>query len=120
MWMQQAYEVYRGGYRYLGGIDQWWQSDEDSRQRSGPPGDYDPKSFGDLNVYLGPAMMLDKIRQRVGNAEFTELSQAWVTQHEYGNVTRAEFLAWLNAETGRHFDRLVNLWLDSAHTPDWP
>jgi aminopeptidase N len=120
MWMQQAYEVYRGGYRYLGGIDHWWQSDEDSRQRSGPPGDYDPKSFGDLNVYLGPAMMLDKIRQRVGNAEFTKLSKAWVTQHEYGNVTRAEFLTWLDAETGQRFDRLVNLWLDSAHTPDWP
>lgn len=120
MWMQQAYEVQRGGYRYLGGIDNWRQYDELARQASGPPGDYDPRSFGDLNVYLGPAMMLDKIRQRIGDADFTALSTAWVAEHEYGNADRAEFLPWLNAETGQRFNGLVNLWLDSPHTPQWP
>ena len=65
-------------------------------------------------------MMLDKIRQKVGDAEFTKLSAAWVSEHEYGNVTRSEFLTWLNAETGESFTKLVNLWLDSPHTPDWP
>jgi len=120
MWMQQAYETYRGGYRYLGGMDNWRPYDERSRQQSGPPGDYEPKSFGDLNVYLGPAMMLDKIRQRVGDAEFTTVSKAWVAQHEFGNVARGEFLHWLNVQTGQRLDALVNLWLDSPHTPDWP
>ena len=120
MWMQQAYEVDRGGYRYLGGMDKWRPYDDQSRQASGPPGDYDPKSFGDLNVYLGPAMMLDKIRQAVGDKEFTALSAKWVSEHEYGNVNRAEFVSWLNAETGQNFTKLVNLWLDSPHTPEWP
>jgi aminopeptidase N len=120
MWMQQAYEVYRGGYKYLGGMDNWRSYDESSRQASGPPGDYDPKSFGDLNVYLGPAMMLDKIRQRVGDEKFTALSEAWVADHAYGNATRQEFVRWLNAETGERFNQLVNLWLDSPHTPEWP
>jgi aminopeptidase N len=120
MWMQQAYETDRGGYRYLGGMAHWRPYDEQSRQQSGPPGDYDPRSFGDLNVYLGPAMMLDEIRRRVGDAEFTALSARWVSQHEYGNVNRTEFVRWLDAETGRHFDRLVNRWLDSPHTPNWP
>ncbi len=120
MWMQQAYESDRGGYRFLGGMDKWRPYDERSRQVSGPPGDYDPRSFGDLNVYLGPAMMLDRIRQRVGDAEFTALSKAWVRQHEYGNVSRAEFVTWLNGETGRRFNALVRLWLDSPHTPSWP
>jgi aminopeptidase N len=120
MWMQQAYEVDRGGYRYLGGIDNWRASDEASRQRSGPPGDYDPESFGDLNVYLGPAMMLDKIRQRVGDAEFTDLSAKWVLDQRYGNATRAEFIDWVDGVTGQKLDKLINLWLDSPHTPAWP
>lgn len=117
MWMQQAYEVYRGGYQYLGGIENWRPYDEASRRKSGPPGDYDPKSFGDLNVYLGPAMMLDRIRLQIGDAAFTQLSKDWVSEHEFGNVDRAEFTRWVNAETGQRFTKLINLWLDSRHTP---
>ena len=117
MWMQQAYEKYRGGYEYLGGMSKWRPYDEQSRERSGPPGHYDRRSFGDLNVYLGPAMMLDRIRRQVGNAEFTNLSAAWVKDHEYGDVNRHEFISWVNAQTGKDFTSLIDRWLDSRHTP---
>lgn len=117
MWMQQAYEKYRGGYQYLGGMKNWRPYDERSRQESGPPGHYDRLSFGDLNVYLGPAMMLDRIRRQIGNAAFTRLSRDWVADHEYGNVDRRGFIGWVNHETGKDFTKLINLWLDSPHTP---
>jgi aminopeptidase N len=117
MWMQQAYEKYRGGYQYLGGMKHWRPYDEASRQASGPPGHWDRRSFGDLNVYLGPAMMLDRIRRRIGNDDFTRLSKEWVSHHEYGNVDRREFIRWVNAETGQNFSPLINRWLDSPHTP---
>lgn len=117
MWMQQAFETYRGGYQYLGGMDNWWPYDEASRQESGPPGHWDRQSFGDLNIYLGPAMMLDRIRRQIGNAEFTRLSKDWVLEHRYGVVDRDEFITWVNAETGKDFTRLIDKWLDSEHTP---
>lgn len=117
MYMQQAYEHDTGRYEYDGGIDQWRPYDVASRARSGPPGDFEPASFGDVNVYLGPAMMLDAIRRRVGDAEFLALTEAWVSDHDNGNVDRAEFVSWLDDYTGDDFTALVNRWLDSPTTP---
>ena len=72
---------------------QWRPYDNQSRQTAGPPGDYDPAYFGDLNVYLGPAMMLDKIRQRIGDGRFGEFVQAWAADHAGQNVDRDDFTA---------------------------
>ena len=41
MWMQQAYEKYRGGYEYLGGMNNWRPYDEQSRAAERPARDYD-------------------------------------------------------------------------------
>lgn len=117
MYLQQWYEHDTGRYEYAGGITRWRALDNAARARSGPPGDYDPTSFGDVNVYLGPALMLDRIRQRVGDRRFEELARAWVVEHEYGNVDRAEFVHWLDVKTGQSFSRLVDLWLDAPTTP---
>lgn len=117
MYLQQAFEHDTGQESYAGGMSHWRPLDEASRARSGPPGHYDPQTFGDVNVYLGPAMMLDKIRQRVGNTAFTALTKAWVREHEYGNVSRQEFVTWLDAKTGQDFRGLVDSWLDSPTTP---
>ena len=117
MYMQQWFERSTGHYEYGGGISHWRPLDNESRLRSGPPGNWDPRTFADLNVYLGPAMMLNAIRERVGDAEFETLARAWVTDHEYGNVDRAEFVHWLNAKTGQDFTPLVHRWLDSRRTP---
>lgn len=117
MYMQQWFEKDTGRYEYGGGMSRWRPLDNESRARSGPPGDYDPRTFADLNVYLGPAMMLDAIRERVGDSRFQALARSWVADHEYGNVDRAEFVRWLNAKTGKDFRPLVHLWLDSPRTP---
>ncbi|MGI8701112.1 MAG: M1 family metallopeptidase [Nocardioidaceae bacterium] len=117
MWMQQAYEKYRGGYQYLGGMKNWRYYDVQSRRTCGPPGHYNPRTFGALNVYLGPAMMLNRIRVQIGPVEFLKLAKAWVAEHEYGHVSRDEFIRWVNAQTGQNFTSLINLWLDSPRTP---
>ena len=117
MWMQQAFERDTGRSMYAGGIAKWRPLDQAARERSGPPGSFRPASFGDVNVYLGPAMMLDGIRRRVGDQEFTSLTKAWVQDHEFGNVDRAEFVRWLNAETGQDLTDLVDRWLESPTTP---
>jgi aminopeptidase N len=117
MYMQQWYESDLGLYEYAGGIDAWRPYDNLSRQTAGPPGDYDPDHFGDLNVYLGPAMMLDKIRQWIGDDAFDEFVRAWAADHAGENVDRADFIRWVNDQTGVDFTSLINNWLDSPTTP---
>ncbi|MBA2446338.1 MAG: M1 family peptidase [Nocardioidaceae bacterium] len=117
MYLQQWFETDTGRTQYGGGIDSWRLFDLASRRTSGPPGDYDPESFGDVNVYLGPALMLDRIRQRLGDATFEEIVKAWPAQHEGETVDREIFTRWLNAQTGIDFTRLIATWLDSERTP---
>jgi aminopeptidase N len=120
MYMQQWYEHDSHRPVYAGGFAHWRGYDQQSRDRSGPPGDYRPTTFADVNVYLGPAMMLEAIRQRVGVAAFDELVRAWPADHENSTVDRALFTRWLRAETGVDFTGLMHRWLDSTRTPPVP
>ncbi|MBA2772616.1 MAG: M1 family peptidase [Nocardioidaceae bacterium] len=117
MYFQQWYEGDLGRPMYAGGVDEWRGYDNQARQQSGPPGDYDPQSFGDLNVYLGPAMMLNEIRKQVGDQAFERLVKTWVTDHDNGHVDRLTFTRYVNVETGRDFTSLIDRWLDSPRTP---
>ena len=117
MYFQQWYEKDLGRPVYAGGVERWRSYDNESRLLSGPPGDYDPSSFADLNVYLGPAMMLDEIRKQIGDDEFEELVIAWAAEHANANVDRATFTRWVNDKTGQDLTRLIDRWLDSPRTP---
>ncbi len=117
MYCQQWFETDTSRTQYALGIENWRRYDLTSRLTSGPPGDYDPESFGDVNVYLGPALMLDRIRQRLGDARFEEIVKAWAAEHEGETVDRQIFTNWLNRETGMNFTRLISRWLDSERTP---
>ncbi|MBA2558668.1 MAG: M1 family metallopeptidase [Propionibacteriales bacterium] len=120
MYMQQWYERDSGRPVYAGGMSRWRRLDQPSRRRSGPPADYDRDRFGDVNVYLGPAMMLDAIRSRIGDAAFEKMARAWPAQHQMSTVDRAVFTRWLQRFTGVDLRRLMHRWLDSARTPALP
>jgi aminopeptidase N len=117
MYMQQWFERDTGMPVYGGGIEQWRAYDNPSRRLAGPPGDYDPAWFGDSNVYLGPAMMLDRIRQRIGDAAFEDLVRSYVREFAGEHVDRATFTTWVEDETGQDLEPLIDLWLDSPRTP---
>ncbi|MGI8887938.1 MAG: M1 family aminopeptidase, partial [Nocardioidaceae bacterium] len=117
MYAQQWYETDTGQPQYAGGLSQWRSYDAESRHRSGPPGDYEPDSFGDINVYLGPALMLDRIRQRIGDDEFEHVVKAWPAEHAGQTVDRETFTTWINEETGKDLTALIDEWLDSPQTP---
>ncbi len=117
MYFQQWYEADLGRPMYAGGLDEWRGYDIQARLQSGPPGDFDPQSFADSNVYLGPAMMLNEIRKQVGDPAFERLVKTWVTDHDNGHVDRETFIRYVNAETGRNLTPLIDRWLDSPRTP---
>ena len=117
MYLQQWYERDSGRRIYGGNFAHWTRYDEDSRRTSGPPAAYDPATFGDLNVYLGPALMLNTLRLRIGDRRFETLVRAWPAQHAYSNVDRSEFTRWVSDRVGFDVRPLFHRWLDSAHTP---
>ena len=120
MYYQQWYETDMGRQPYGGGLAQWPIYDQLSRALSGPPGDFNPESFGDSNVYLSPAMMLDVIRQRVGDKKFERLLKAWAARAR-GPDGRPRSLHRLGSttKTGQNFTPLIANWLDTETTPNY-
>ncbi len=93
------------------------RSDGDLRKRYGPPGSPDPQEFAASNVYVCPALLLDTIRERVGEPEFFALLRDWVQRHRDGTADRAAFTAFADQHTGKDLTGLINAWLDSTTTP---
>lgn len=88
------------------------------RNEAGPPGQYTPDHFGASNVYIGPALMIHEIRNRLGDKKFFTTLRAWIQEHRHTTQDRASFTAWLNKHTGQDFTTLIDDWLDSPTTPE--
>jgi aminopeptidase N len=102
-------------------IDQFMQGylpmDQRLRTADGPPGHFNPAHFASTNVYIPPALMLNKIRDLVGDQAFFSMCDDWVHQHAGTNQDRASFTAFANQHTGKNLTALIDAWLDSASTP---
>jgi aminopeptidase N len=80
---------------------------------SPPPGHPgSPKHLFDGAIYVRGAMTLEALRIRIGDRAFFPLLRAWTTSHRYGNVSTAEFIAFVEQRTGRPgTGRLLRRWL---------
>ncbi len=84
---------------------------------AGPPGDYKPDHFAEDNVYSGPALMWDEVRQEVGDETFWRLVREWPDARAGRSVTRADYVDWLSTESGHDLEPLITAWLMSPTTP---
>ncbi len=91
--------------------------DRISRKSDGPPGAYDPRTFGQSNIYYGPALMWHQVRQRIGDEAFWAMAKKWPTVHAHGNSDRATYLDWVEAETGAELSDLFDAWLLGEEQP---
>jgi len=103
-------------------MDQFMQQrvvsqDQVLRTVDGPPGHFKPTHFASTNVYYCPALMLNGMRDALGDAAFFQLLNDWVHQHQGTNQDRKAFEAFVNAKTGRDFSAYIDAWLDSPTTP---
>ena len=125
LWLNEGLAMYA---EWLWTVDQGWQTDADwvararrvdanTRPEAGPPGHPKPDHFGESNVYLGPALMLHLIRQRVGDKAFFAMARDWVQTQKHEQVDRAAFIAFANRHTGVDLTNLISEWLDSPTTP---
>lgn len=91
--------------------------DQSLRDSDGPPGAYKRGEFGELCVYFCGALMLDRLREQLGEPLFGAVWRGWPQQHRLASVDRATYIAWLNARTGRDLTDFVTRWLTSPTTP---
>jgi aminopeptidase N len=102
----QTWRQWRGEF-----TDPFWRS------AFGPPGAYDRRDFGQVNVYYCTAAMWDALRTKVGNQRFAELIADWPQQHRDDNASRAELVAWFEAETGLELSDFFHRWLTARRNP---
>jgi aminopeptidase N len=97
---------------------EWRQDDQLWRDLYGPPGDYHRREFAELNVYYCSALMLDELRQKIGTATFNRLVRRWPQAHRNSNQSRASYVDWLEARTGRDdLHSFFRTWLMSKRSP---
>lgn len=72
-------------------------------------------------VYVRGAMVLQKIRQTVGDDTFYDIIQGWAADHRHGNADTAEFTAYVEKKApGRDFDAIWKNWLYGDGKPARP
>ena len=101
-------------------LQQAARAERESRKVNGPPAAYDPKTFGEIQVYYGPALMWDEIRRRVGDDKFWEMVRAWPAVDPDGSSNRDDYLAWIEEQTGAELSDLFDGWLLAKRSPKFP
>jgi aminopeptidase N len=88
------------------------------RGKSGPPGAYDPGTFGEGNIYYLPALMWHTLRQQIGDDAFWEMVRAWPGVHDNSGATREVYLDWVEQQTGEELSQFFADWLTGTDSPE--
>jgi aminopeptidase N len=117
MYLQGMWEAEQEGIPVAEKMDEWATFEAALREDSGPPADYEPSHFGDGNIYYGPALMWQELREKIGDERFFEVVRAWPEQQENDTADRAEYWAWIEQTTGEELTAFFEAWLLGAQTP---
>ncbi|MCC3778258.1 M1 family metallopeptidase [Streptomyces sp. UNOB3_S3] len=82
-----------------------------------PPAAPTPRTLTDPPVYGRGAMVLQKLREAVGDREFFGILRAWVREHRYGNADTKQFIRLCESRTGRDLGALFDTWLRKKGRP---
>lgn len=83
-----------------------------------PPGNpAKPENLFDPAIYDRGAMTLQALRERIGSADFTRLTERWLRDHKYRTVTTAQFIQLAEQVSGKQLDKLFDDWLYQPKKP---
>ena len=68
-------------------------------------------------VYLGGAMALQLLREKIGDQKFFSLLRAWATRNHHGNATSVDFAALANRISGQDLTQFFDAWIFSPGKP---
>ncbi|MBM7516838.1 M1 family metallopeptidase [Nocardioides nitrophenolicus] len=117
MYLQGMWEAEQEGISMARKVDQWAAFEPDLRAESGPPGAFDPTRFGDGNIYYGPALMWQELRERIGERRFFEVLREWPAARANGSADRQEYVDWIEETTGEELSSFFDDWLLDRSTP---
>jgi aminopeptidase N len=117
MYLQGVWNDEHGGPSLETTMADYAAADAFLRGQSGPPGAYDPGTFGEGNIYYLPALMWHTLRQEIGDDAFWEMVRAWPSVHDNGNATREVYLDWVEEQTGEELSQFFADWLTGEESP---
>jgi len=116
MYLQGCWQAEADGRSVDAVMDEYASFEPAMRAENGPPADYDPATFGEGNIYFGPALMWHELRKRIGDDAFWKVVKDWPGRDPETSSNRDEYLDWLVDQT--HVDRsFFEGWLLSPTTP---
>ncbi|MER6076908.1 M1 family metallopeptidase [Streptomyces sp. NPDC001833] len=130
MWLNEGFATYaewlwaedHGGRTAQQTFDRLYAGSADSDLWAFPPAA--PSSaahISDRPVYDRGAMVLQKIRQKVGDGTFYDVIQGWAAAHRHGNADTAEFTAYVEKTApGKDFTEIWKDWLYGDGKPPRP
>lgn len=103
-------------------LDAYAEREVVERAEAGPPGDFDPRAFGESNIYYGPMLMWHELRERLvardgDDDAFWAMVRAWPASRDNGTADREEYLAWVEDHTGLELTSFFDAWLMGSTTP---
>lgn len=124
-WMNEGVATFlEAKFAVSRGWDGWkfWKrefsrNDDYYREIYGPPGAYLPRQFGQRNVHYGGALLMEKLRAKIGTEVFYAALAEWPAQNAGRNRGRQTYVDWLGARTGQDLRGWFAAWLDGATTP---
>ncbi|GAA5198729.1 M1 family metallopeptidase [Rugosimonospora acidiphila] len=75
-----------------------------------------PNLFG-TPVYDRGAMVLEALREKIGDTAFFRIMRDWIVQHRYGNATTADFTKLAERDSHQNLKNFFNVWLYQAGKP---
>ena len=117
MYLQAVFTDESGGNSLETTMADYAAADEFLREQSGPPGAYEPGTFGEGNIYYLPALMWHTLREDIGDDAFWAMVRAWPSVHDNANATREQYVDWVEETTGEELSEFFATWLDGAESP---
>lgn len=114
LWSEQhglgdAQDTFDTAYARYPANSSFWQV------KAGDPG---VKGAFSGRIYTGGAMILQALRNRMGDPKFFRLLRTWAATHAGGNGSIEQFTALANQIAGRDLDPFFQNWLYTAARPD--
>ncbi|MGW0766816.1 M1 family metallopeptidase [Streptomyces sp. NPDC002676] len=129
MWLNEGFATYaqwlydedHGGDSAQKTFTDLYKGDDEALWAYPPAKPSSAAHISDTPVYERGAMVLHKIRQKVGDDAFYDIIQGWVATHRYGTASTADFTAYVEKKApDKDFGEIWKDWLYRDGKPDHP
>ncbi|MFD5794382.1 M1 family metallopeptidase [Streptomyces diastatochromogenes] len=129
MWLNEGFATYaewlyaedHGGKSAQQTFTDLYEGDDEDIWAFPPAKPSGAAHISDSPVYQRGAMVLQKIRQKVGDDTFYDIIQGWAAAHRYGTVDTADFTAYVEKKApDKDFGEIWKDWLYGNGKPDHP